>query len=91
MKLLKVFCNISRYKTGIKMNKSILWKNFKYTQTNITENMRIKFYRAITLYERMEKHSPDYISGFMAGANLDSQSREFITFINECVNSIPQT
>jgi hypothetical protein len=73
------------------MNKSVLWNNFKlHIQGKCiepSERIRLKFYRAMNLYLRMSCHTPDYIQGFMDGLKLDSETREFLLFINDCIYS----
>lgn len=65
--------------------KNILWNNYKLyiigKSIEPSENIRVKFYRAINIYKKMKSYSPDYLQGFFDGARLDEQTKEFIRFI----------
>lgn len=78
------------------MNKSALWNSFKLhiegKCIESTDRIRLKFYRAMNLYNRMSCHtSSDYIQGFCDGLKLDSETREFIMFIHQRLNSDTQS
>ncbi len=65
--------------------KNILWNNYKLyiigKSIEPSENIRVKFYRAINIYKKMKFYSTDYVQGFFDGARLDEQTKEFIRFI----------
>lgn len=61
----------------------------KYKSINknkeIDKRLRRKFYRAYDITKKIDKSgnkSVDYMEGYMDGANLDEETKEFIRFIN---------
>lgn len=65
--------------------KNIFWKNYKLhlfaKSIQPSEYIRVKFYRAINIYKKLNAFSDDYLQGFFDGARLDTDTRAFIKFI----------